>query len=136
MNGLTDRFDPRLPRITARTTMLFALVLPCVLGCTFGRLQIGHPLDAGAESDLYSGQPQVEVLERLGPPDRVTMIWDEAIFEYFYREDLDRELDVSLFQASFDYEQIWLRADRLVVRFDAAGQVRDFGINLQTGVSD
>jgi hypothetical protein len=136
MNGVTGRFESRLPGIAVQRAMLFALVLPFVAGCTFGRLQIGHPLDAGAESDLYSGQPQVEVLETLGPPDRVTMIWDEAVFEYFYRENLDRELDVSVFQASFDYEQIWLRADRLVVRFDAAGQVRDFGINLQTGASD
>jgi hypothetical protein len=136
MKGAMARFRARLPRIAARRAMFLTLVLACSVGCTFGRLQIGHPLDAGAESDLYSGQPQGEVLERLGPPDRVTMIWDEAVFEYFYREDLDRELDVSLFQASFDYEQIWLRADRLVVRFDASGQVRDFGINLQTGVSD
>ena len=136
MKGVLARCRTRLPRIAARRAILVTLVFSCVVGCTFGRLQIGHPLDAGAESDLYSGQPQGEVLERLGPPDRVTMIWDEAVFEYLYREDLDRELDVSVFQASFDYEQIWLRADRLVVRFDAAGRVRDFGINLQTGASD
>jgi hypothetical protein len=136
MMGSSTRTDTHLPPIAPRGALLFMVILPLLAGCTFGRLQIGHPLDAGAESDLYSGQAQMEVLERLGPPDRVTMDWDEAVFEYFYREDLDRELDVSVFQASFDYEQIWLRADRLVVRFDAAGHVRDYGINLQTGASD
>lgn len=120
--------------------LVFALVVASAMigstACTFGRLQIGHPLDAGAERELYAGQTKADVLERLGPPDRVTLQWDEAVFEYFYRENLDRELDVSLFQSSFDFDQIWLRADRLVVRFDREGRVRDYGVSDQTGRSN
>lgn len=107
------------------------LIVP-IAGCTFGRLQIGSPIDAGAEADLYPGQSKVEVLEHLGPPDQVTTLRDESTFEYFYRENLDREMDVTVLQSNFDYLQIWRRADRLVVRFDASGYVREYGVNLQT----
>lgn len=115
---------------------LFSLLLGLTLfGCTLSRLQIGHPLDASSARLVEAGQLTAEVLERLGPPDRVTLILGEPIFEYFYREELDRELELSFFQANFDYEQVWQKADRLVIRFDRDGRVRDYGINLETGAS-
>ncbi len=116
--------------------LILCLSMVLASGCTFGRLQVGHPLGAGSEANLYAGQTKVEVLERLGPPDFVEVVFDESAFEYLYRENLDRELDLSIFQASFDYEQIWLRADRLIVRFDSKGRVRDFGVSRQTGAGD
>jgi outer membrane protein assembly factor BamE (lipoprotein component of BamABCDE complex) len=116
--------------------LLIAALAPIASACTLGRLRVGDPLSTDAVTRLYSGQAKTEVLERLGPPDRVTTLRNESAFEYFYRENLDRELDISVLQSNFDYEQIWLRADRLVVRFDAKGEVRDYGVNLQTGRSE
>ena len=122
----------RAMRVDRQRVLLAIFILPLLASCTLGRLQVGNPLDASSASALYAGQSKADVLERLGPPDRVSIDRDEAVFEFLYREDLDRELDLALFQASFDYEQIWLRSDRLVVRFDSQGRVRDYGIILQT----
>ena len=109
---------------------LLALLIGHLLlgGCTLSWTHFGHPLRAGAESTLYQGQPKSDVLEQLGPPDRVAVERAESTFEYLYREQRDRELDISLWQANFNYQQGWDQADRLVIRFDARGQVRDYAI--------
>lgn len=125
----------RLPRTACVQEVVFLLAILTLFGCTLSRLQIGHPLDAKSVGLVAAGQLTGEVLDRLGPPDRVTLVLGESIFEYFYLEETDRQLELSLFQASFDYEQTWLKADRLVIRFDREGRVRDYGINLETGTS-
>lgn len=119
-----------------RISIVSMLCLVALAGCTLSRWTVGDPLVEGAEAELYAGQTQAEVLDRLGPPARVDVVWGETVFEYFYRVRADRELEVSLFRASFEYEEERSQADRLVVRFDLAGRVRDFGIGLQTPRAD
>jgi outer membrane protein assembly factor BamE (lipoprotein component of BamABCDE complex) len=122
-----------------RFLLLALLLIPSITilgGCTFSRLQIGTPLDSGAESNLYAGQMKSEVLERLGAPDRVRMTWGEPVFEYLYRAKLGRQLELSFFYSRFDYERAWKKADRLVVRFDHEGRVQDYGIKLGTQEGD
>ena len=111
-----------------RITLAILLVPLLVGGCTLGWTHFGHPLEFGAEAGLHEGQAKAEVLEQLGPPDRVEARYGESVFEYLYREQRDSELDLSFFQASFNYEQEWDRADRLVVRFDSKGRVLDYSI--------
>jgi len=124
-----------IPKASPSMVLTILIALLSLFGCTLTRLQIGDPLDSASAAEIYTGQAKADVLGRLGPPDRVTMTWGEPVFEYLYREELGRELELSFFQANFDYEQIWQKADRLVVRFDQDGRVRDFGINLETNKS-
>ena len=118
-----------------RRGVILVVVVSLLFGCTLRRLQVGHPLDSTTAATLAVGQSKAEVLERLGPPDRVTMVWGDPIFEYLYRERFGRELELSFSQANFDYEQVWQKADRMVIRFERDGRVRDYGINLETNKS-
>lgn len=116
------------PGSVAWAVLALLMSLPILGGCTLSWTKFGHPLTAGADAALYVGQPKALVLERLGPPDRVAVERAESSFEYLYRERRERELELSFSYANFDYEQLWDRADRLVIRFDAHGLVRDYAI--------
>lgn len=114
-----------------------ALVLVLALvaisgGCTLSRITAGVPLGPVAARDVAVGLGEAQVLERLGPPDAVSWVREGPVFEYAYSSGLGRNLSVSMFRASFTYDEVRARLDRLVVFFDRKGVVRDHAVVRQT----
>lgn len=105
--------------------VLAALLLLLATGaCTRSRITFGNPVQPNEAAAIVAGVPKAVVLARLGPPDRVEVEPGGSAFEYLYSRAAARNLDVSLFQSSFTYDEARLKVDRLRVGFDAAGAVR------------
>ena len=96
--------------------------------CTRTRILLGHPVAPADAAAVVPGLSKAGVLARLGPPDRVELEPGGSAFEYVYSRTAERALDVSLFQASFSWEEARTHVDRLRVSFDARGVVRLVGV--------
>lgn len=101
-----------------------ALLAAALGGCTFTRVTLGEAVDPAAAAALAPGVSKAEVIERLGPPDAVALERGGSAFEYLYTKTRGRNLDVSLFRASFEWDEARKKVDRLRVSFDAEGRVR------------
>jgi outer membrane protein assembly factor BamE (lipoprotein component of BamABCDE complex) len=113
--------------MTARLCLVVALVA-ATAGCTRSRVTFGRPVVPAEVAAIVPGVAKAEVLKRLGPPDRVEVETGGSAFEYLYSKAASRSLDVSILQASFNYDQTFRTVDRLRVSFDRAGAVRYVGI--------
>ena len=110
-----------------RVALVVAL-LAVVAGCTRSRITLGTPVHPDEAAAVRIGASKAEVLSRLGPPDRVEIETSGSAFEYLYSRAAGRTLDVSLFRASFTYDEARQLVDRLRVGFDRDGVVRYVGI--------
>jgi outer membrane protein assembly factor BamE (lipoprotein component of BamABCDE complex) len=110
-----------------RMSLVLAL-LAVVAGCTRSRITLGTPIHPDEAAAIRLGASKAEVLSRLGPPDRVEIEAGGSAFEYLYSRAAGRTLDVSLFRASFTYDEARRMVDRLRVGFDRDGVVRHLGV--------
>ena len=116
--------------------MLLAIALLTIAAaCTRSRITLGSPVLPEEAASIVPGISKVAVLARLGPPDRVEVEPGGSAFEYLYSRTAGRTLDVSLFQASFTYDEARQGVDRLRVSFDRDGAVRFVGIVPAAGTS-
>lgn len=97
-------------------------------GCTRTRIVLGRPVVADEAAAIVPGLSKGAVLARLGPPDRVEIEPQGSAFEFLYSRTAERALDVSLFQASFSWEEARTHVERLRVSFDGDGRVRHVGV--------
>ena len=113
--------------MTLRVAVTLALL---ALGpsCTRSRITLGSPVLPEEAAAIHAGTSKAEVLSRLGPPDRVEIETGGSAFEYLYSRAAGRTLDVSLFRATFTYDEVWRQVDRLRVGFDRDGTARYVGI--------
>lgn len=109
-----------------------ALLLALASGCTIGRWYMGSPLLADPRQVLVVGQtPKAEVLEKLGPPNRILRQKSGDVFVYHHDQRNSSELEIreplitrfTLFQ----WEKVQDKSDRLMVFFDRVGVVSAFG---------
>lgn len=103
---------------------LLAIVLAALGGCTRSRILFGNPVQPSEAAAIAPGETKAGVLTRLGPPDRVELEMGGSAFEYLYTRSAERNLDLTLFQSSFTYDEARQRVDRLRISFDANGMVR------------
>ena len=101
-------------------------------GCTIGRWYIGSPLPVDPRELLVSGTTQKgEVLDRLGPPDRILRYagGDVIIYRHDQRNSSEFELSEPVFThlTIFDWEKKQDKSDRLMIFFDRDGVVTSFG---------
>jgi outer membrane protein assembly factor BamE (lipoprotein component of BamABCDE complex) len=113
--------------VTVRVALAVAL-LAFAPACTRSRITLGSPVVPEEAASIGVGASKAEVLSRLGPPDRVEIETGGSAFEYLYSRASGRTLDVSLFRASFTYDEARRLVDRLRVSFDRDGVVRYVGV--------
>jgi hypothetical protein len=78
------------------------------------------------------GDSKPAVLERLGPPDVVALEPGGSVFEYLHGRTTGAGVDVSFLRASFQYDELARKLDRLRVSFDARGIVRSVAVVRET----
>jgi hypothetical protein len=112
--------------------LAFVSLLVLESGCTLGRWYVGSPLLADPRQVLVVGQtPKGEVLNRLGPPDRILRQKGGDVFVYRHDQRNSSEIEIreplitrlTLFQ----WEKVQDKSDRLMVFFDSKGVVSAFG---------
>ena len=97
---------------------LFALTS----GCTIRREWDVDTLDPERIALLGEANTKAEVLEKVGPPNSVGIQLDGSVFVYRARIEEIENLNLSAFQASFDYQVTDRRTARLLVLFDKQGR--------------
>lgn len=117
-------------RCASRVLALLLGLAAC--GCTIGRWYVGSPLHADPRQVLVTGQTQkAEVLEQLGPPDRILRLANGDVFVYHHdqRNSSEFELREPLITrlTLFQWEKVQDKSDRLMVFFDPGGVVSAFG---------
>ncbi|HBP17252.1 MAG TPA: hypothetical protein DEA08_05565 [Planctomycetes bacterium] len=110
--------------------LLLLLVLLAQAGCTIGREYVGGQLGEQQLEQLATLHTKAEVLEVLGPPNDMGLQLRESVFLYRVQREAAENLNLSFFRASFDYQQIDRRTDRLIVFFDKGGRVTRYGLDL------
>jgi outer membrane protein assembly factor BamE (lipoprotein component of BamABCDE complex) len=113
--------------VTAAVALAVALLV-ATPACTRSRITLGSRVLPGEAASIAVGASKAQVLSELGPPDRVEIETGGSAFEYLYSRAAGRTLDVSLFQASFTYDEARRRVERLRVSFDRDGAVRYVGL--------
>lgn len=113
-----------------------ALALSLLAGCTIGREFVGGQLGKQQLEQLRELRTKAEVLEVLGPPNDMGLQLRESVFLYRVRREAAENLNLSFFRASFDYEQIDRRTDRLIVFFDKQGGITRYGLDLASEEPD
>lgn len=116
-----------------RTVAALIAILCAVGGCTLSRVRLGQPVTAEQAARIEEGSSKAAILDLLGPPDQVAVEARGTVFEYLYRQQSGRELEITVFRASFTYQEAYSHADRLVIRFDQDGRVREYGIVTAAG---
>ena len=111
---------------------LLALLLLLGSGCTIAREFEGGSLSERHLLRLKGLKTKAAVLTELGPPNLIGLQLNESVFLYRFRREENENLNVALFQASFDYDQVDRRVDRLIVFFDKRGRVTRYGLDLAT----
>lgn len=96
-------------------------------GCTLVRIEQGEPVGAADARAVKAGDSKASVLATLGAPEAMFPILGGSIFEYSFRVTDTEALDISAIQASASISATETRTDRLVVRFDREGRVREVG---------
>lgn len=99
-------------------------------GCTISREYVGGQLGEQQLKQLQELETKGEVLEILGPPNDMGLQPRESVFIYRVRREAADNLNLSFFRASFDYEEIDRRTDRLIVFFDKQGRITRYGLDL------
>ncbi len=119
-----------------RRPLLFALVAGLLLsagvGCSITRVYRGTPLRAVPDQVLSAGvTTKAQVLQVLGPPDRIVRQHDGDAFLYrFVRRNVDAlELEEPVFTnlTLFSFTRNEQRDDTLLVLFDPDGIVQSWG---------
>ena len=110
--------------------LLVVIVVVTASSCTRARITLGRPVLPGDAAAIVPGLSKAAVLGRLGPPDHVENEPGGSAFEYLYSRSAERGLHVSLFRASFSYDEARTRVERLRVSFDDRGNVRQVGVVL------
>lgn len=118
----------------ALLAIVFVLSLGCATaGCTMVREFSGEVLDQERLDLLVAAKTKAEVLERFGPPNDVGMQQNGSVFIYRYRTETLDNLNLSFFNATFDYETTDTRTARLIVMFDKQGRKTGQGFNRAKG---
>ena len=113
--------------------VLISLLMASAAACSITRVYRGLPLRAVPGEVLSTGvTSKGQVLERLGPPDRIVRQHDGDAFLYRYvRRNVDSlELEEPVFtnMTLFSYTRNEQRADLLLVLFDKQGVVKSWGL--------
>ena len=109
----------------ARAALLAAGLVAA--GCTLVRIEQGEPVSAADARAVKAGDSKATVLATLGAPESMSPIPGGSLFEYSFRVSDSEALDISAVQASASLSSTDVRTDRLVVRFDRDGRVREVG---------
>ena len=109
---------------------LLVVMVVAASSCTRARITLARPVLPADAAAIVLGLSKAAVLGRLGPPDHVENEPGGSAFEYLYSHTGERGLDVSLFEASFSYDEARTRVERLRVSFDDRGNVRQVGVVL------
>lgn len=103
-------------------TLICAVMLLLSGGCTIRREWDVDTLDPERLLLLNDAATKAEVLERVGPPHSVGIQLGGSVFVYRARTESVENVNLSAFQASFDYQTTDRRTARLIVLFDKKGQ--------------
>lgn len=103
------------------------LCLALSTGCTITFEENLETLSPGQLAKLAEAETKIEVLETVGPPVDVGLQLTGSVFVYRANREVTRSLNLSAFQASFDYEEEDRRTERLLVLFDKQGKVTGYG---------
>lgn len=109
-----------MPWRCALTLAIAALALTS--GCTIRREWDIDTIDPERLALLSEANTKAEVLEKVGPPNSVGIQLDGSVFVYRARIEEIEDLNLSAFQASFDYQVTDRRTARLLVLFDKQGR--------------
>jgi hypothetical protein len=116
-------------------SLVAALVL--ATACTIQRDYIGNPFVELPEGSVVYGQTtKREVLELMGPPDRILRQYDGDVFVYAYirrnESSFSIEEPVITNLMLFSYIKTQEKSDRLVVFFDRGGLLSGLGFRRGT----
>lgn len=121
----------------ASFALLAALLTASVPACSFTRIYRGTPIRVVPDEVLSAGvTSKGQVLQLLGPPDRIVRQHDGDAFLYrFVRRNVDAlELEEPVFtnMTIFSYTRNEQRSDLLLVLFDKEGVVNSWGLRRTT----
>lgn len=107
--------------------VLLALCLALTTGCTLTWEEDFENLSEVQLANLAVAETKVDVLETVGPPVDVGLQLNGSVFIYRARREETVNLNLSYFNASFDYQKEERRTERLIVLFDKRGKVTAYG---------
>jgi outer membrane protein assembly factor BamE (lipoprotein component of BamABCDE complex) len=115
--------------------VVFALVLSTA--CTIERAYMGNEFKGPPDGRIVVGQTtKREILELLGPPDRIQRQYDGDVFVYAYvrrnATSITIEEPVLTNLTLFSYQKSQEKSDRMVVLFDRGGLVLGIGFRRGT----
>ena len=119
----------------SRLGVLLALALSTA--CTIERAYMGNEFTAPPDGRIVVGQStKREILELLGPPDRIQRQYDGDVFVYAYvrrnATSITIEEPVLTNLTLFSYQKSQEKSDRMVVLFDRGGFVLGIGFRRGT----
>ena len=122
---------------SASLALLAGLLMASAVACSFTRVYRGTPIRAVPDEVLEAGvTTKGQVLQLLGPPDRIVRQHDGDAFLYqFVRRNVDAlELEEPVFtnMTLFSYTRNEQRSDLLLVLFDKEGVVNSWGLRRST----
>lgn len=120
-----------------RSALKVALALTLVSACTIQRAYLGNAVNPMPDGTAVVGQTtKREILEVLGPPDKILRQYDGDVFVYAYvrrnETSITIEEPVITNLTIFSYEKSQEKSDRMVVLFDRSGVLSGFGFRRGT----
>jgi outer membrane protein assembly factor BamE (lipoprotein component of BamABCDE complex) len=122
---------------TRKTLGALAVALALASGCTIQRAYLGNEVRELPEGSAVVGQTtKREILELLGPPDKIQRQYEGDVFVYAYvrrnSSSLTIEEPVITNLTIFSYQKSQEKSDRMVVLFDRGGVLVGFGFRRGT----
>jgi outer membrane protein assembly factor BamE (lipoprotein component of BamABCDE complex) len=116
---------------------VIALAVALASACTIQRAYLGNQFGEVPEGSAVVGQTtKGEILQLLGPPDRILRQYDGDVFVYAYvrrnSTTLALEEPVITNLMIFTYQKSQEKSDRLVVLFDRGGVLTGYGFRRGT----
>lgn len=114
-----------------------ALAIAFLSACTIERAYMGNEFTVPPDGRIVVGQTtKREILELLGPPDRIQRQYDGDVFVYAYlrRNATSISIEEPVFTnlTIFSYQKSQEKSDRMVVLFDRGGFVLGLGFRRGT----
>ena len=114
-----------------------ALAIALSSACTLERAYLGNEFAGPPDGRVVVGQTtKREILELLGPPDRIQRQYDGDVFVYAYvrRNATSITIEEPVFTnlTLFSYQKSQEKSDRMVVLFDRGGFVLGLGFRRGT----
>jgi outer membrane protein assembly factor BamE (lipoprotein component of BamABCDE complex) len=120
---------------TSATAVAVAVALASA--CTLQRAYLGNQVSEVPEGRAIVGQTtKGQILELLGPPDRILRQYDGDVFVYAYirrnSTTIEIEEPVVTNLMIFSYQKSQEKSDRMVVLFDRSGVLSGYGFRRGT----